>query len=44
MIKLPDNFDIASRPGWSRWWCQVMDEVAAVSACGVEVEEEEAGR
>jgi hypothetical protein len=44
MTKLIDNFDITSRPRWPRRRCQVMDEVAAVSACGVEVEEEAAGR
>jgi hypothetical protein len=44
MTKLLDNFDITSRLGWPRRRCQVMDEVAAVRACTVEVEEEEAGR
>lgn len=43
MIKLLDNLDITSSPRCPRRRCQVIDEVAAVRACRVEVVEE-AGR
>jgi hypothetical protein len=44
MIELLDNLDITSGLEWPRRWRQVIDEVAAVKACSVEVGELEASR